>query len=257
MTMRSLAIAFCGLLLLHGGAEGLVGGAPLATGEIARSVIGIVGPHGFFCTATAIANDLVLTAGHCMRPGPNYKVAYRAKSGSREFFDIAVWQRPPQFTEVAKKRVTADLAILKLTSPLPGDIGIAALGLKAPSIWPGDHFTVIGGGVAVKGLRETGINRVADLVATAPFTSLQVRLVDPSGNPVTIGACFGDSGSPVFQTQPDGTKIIAVVSWAGSNTKMRDCGGVTGATLLSPYRPWIEDTVNKLDGASRDHPAQN
>src|SRR5215469_11428601 len=81
--LRSLAIAISSLLLLYGRAEGLVGGAPLATGEMARSVIGIIGPHDFFCTATAIASDLVLTAGHCMRPGPDYKVQYRDNAGSR------------------------------------------------------------------------------------------------------------------------------------------------------------------------------
>jgi hypothetical protein len=229
----------------------------LATGEIARSVIGIVGPNDFFCTATAIAQNLVLTAGHCMRPGPNYKVQYKGNNGSRSFFDIAEWQRPPQFDQPPKKRATADLALLKLASPLPADVGVAVLGLHAPPIWPGDHFTVIGGGVALKGLRETGINRVANLVATGPFTDLQIRLIDPSGHQVAIGACFGDSGSPVFQTQTDGTKVIAVVSWTGSNTKIKGCGGVTGATLLSPYRQWIEQTVSKLGGVSGNGAAPN
>jgi len=235
----------------------LVGGAPLAAGEIARSVIGIVGPNDFFCTATAIAHNLVLTAGHCMRPGPQYKVQYKDKDGSRGFSDIVEWQRPPQFDGPPKKRAIADLALLKLASPLPADVGVAVLDLNAPPIWPGDHFTVIGGGVALKGLRETGINRVADLVATGPFTDLQLLLVDSSGNHVAIGACFGDSGSPVFQTQADSTKVIAVVSWTGGNTKIKGCGSVTGATLLSPYRQWIEQTVIKLGGTSGIDPSPN
>jgi Trypsin len=250
IAVKLSAIVLSSLLLLYGRAQGLVGGAPLATGEIARSVIGIAGPNDFFCTATAIARDLVLTAGHCMRPGPQYKVQYIGKDGSRSFFDIVEWQRPAEFRASPKKRATADLALLKLASPLPADIGIAVLGLNGLPIWPGDHFTVIGGGVALKGLRETGVNRIADLVATGPFTDLQLLLIDPSGNQVAAGACFGDSGSPVFQTQTDGTKVIAVVSWTGSNTKIKDCGGVTGATLLSPYRQWIEQAVGKLGDAS-------
>jgi hypothetical protein len=249
IVMKPLAIGLFCLLLLHSRAQGLVGGAPLATGEIARSVIGIVGPNEFFCTATAIANNLVLTAGHCMRSGPQYKVQYKDENGTRSFVDIAEWQRPPEFNVTTKKSVTADLAVVKLARPLPDDVGVAALGLNAQAIWPGDHFKVIGGGVALKGLRETGVNRIADLVATGPFTDLQIRLIDPSGNQNTIGACFGDSGSPVFQSQAGATKVIAVVSWAGSNTKIMGCGGVTGATLLSPYRQWIENTVSKLGGS--------
>jgi secreted trypsin-like serine protease len=107
---------------------------------------------------------------------------------------------------------------------------------------------VIGGGVALKGLHETGINRVAVLVATGPYTDLQIRLIDTSGQQITIGACGGDSGSPVFQTKSDGTKVIGVVSWAAGPNKTKGCGGITGATPLSPYRQWIEETVTKLGG---------
>jgi secreted trypsin-like serine protease len=107
---------------------------------------------------------------------------------------------------------------------------------------------VIGGGITLKGLHETGINRVAVLVATGPYTDLQIRLIDTSGQQTTIGACGGDSGSPVFQTKSDGTKVIGVVSWSAGPNKTKGCGGITGATPLSPYRQWIEETVTKLGG---------
>ena len=247
MTMKPAAVAFCGLLLLASPAAGLVGGAQLATGDIARSVVGIVGPRNSFCTATAIAHDLLLTAGHCVQPGTHYKVQYRDTNGLRKFSDISDWERPPQFI-VRVNGSTADLALLKLANSLPADIGVAVLGLEKRPIWPGDRFTVIGEGVALKGLHETGTNRVATLVATGPYTDLQIRLIDSSGRQVTIGACAGDSGSPVFQTQADGTKVIGVVSWAAGPYKLKGCGGVTGATPLSPYRQWIEETISKLAG---------
>lgn len=247
MTMKPAAVAFCGLLLLASPAAGLVGGAQLATGDIARSVVGIVGPRNSFCTATAIAHDLLLTAGHCVQPGTHYKVQYRDTNGLRKFSDISDWERPPQFI-VRVNGSTADLALLKLANSLPADIGVAVLGLEKRPIWPGDRFTVIGEGVALKGLHETGTNRVATLVATGPYTDLQIRLIDSSGRQVTIGACAGNSGSPVFQTQADGTKVIGVVSWAAGPYKLKGCGGVTGATPLSPYRQWIEETISKLAG---------
>jgi Trypsin len=254
--MTVMAIAICGLLLLNGRAQGLVGGAPLATGDIARSVVGIVGPHGFFCTATAIAHNIVLTAGHCARPGADYKVQYKDNNGLRAFFDIIDWERPPQFLIRSAPPPIADLALLKLATPLPADIGVAILELHQRPIWPGDRFTVIGGGVAIKGLHETGTNRVATLAATGPYSALQIRLVDSSGKPITMGACFGDSGSPVFETT-DGAKVIGVVSWASSPTKSKGCGGTTGATLLSPYRQWIEETVIKLGGIPKNDAAPN
>jgi hypothetical protein len=250
MAMKSMAIAFCSLLLIDGRALGLVGDAQLATGDIARSVVGIVGIVGSshsFCTATAIARNLLLTAGHCVRPGTHYKVQYKDTNGLRQFSDIVEWERPPQFI-MRTSAPPADLALLKLANPLPADIGVAMLGLNQPPIWPGDRFTVIGGGVTLKGLHETGINRVAVLVATGPYTDLQIRLIDTSGQQTTIGACGGDSGSPVFQTKSDGTKVIGVVSWSAGPNKTKGCGGITGATPLSPYRQWIEETVTKLGG---------
>ncbi len=149
----------------------------------------------------------------------------------------------------------ADLAILKLADTLPADIAVAVLGLQQLQVWPGDRFTVIGGGVTLKGLHETGFNRVADFVATGPYVNWQIRLIDPAGNRMTVGACAGDSGAPVFKTQADGTKIIGVVSWAAGPNRTKGCGGVTGVTPLSPYRQWIEETVSKLGGVLADHVA--
>jgi hypothetical protein len=256
MAMKPMAIALCGLLLLASRAQGLVGGAPLATEDIARSVIGIVGPNSFFCTATAIAHNFVLTAGHCVRSGPNYKVQYKDTNGLREFADIVDWERPPQFI-LRANGANADIAILKLANSLPDYVGVATLGLSPVQIWPGDRFTVIGGGVALKGLHETGINRVVALAAAAPYSDLQIRLVDPSGNQAPIGACFGDSGAPVFQTRKDGTKVIGVVSWTGTPDKIKGCGSTTGATPLSPYRQWIQETVSKLGGILGNAAAPN
>ena len=34
----------------------------------------LVGSRGNFCTGTAIARDLVLTAAHCVLPGADYKL---------------------------------------------------------------------------------------------------------------------------------------------------------------------------------------
>ena len=62
--------------------------------------------------------------------------------------------------------------------------------------------------------------------------------------------CAGDSGLPVFQTLTDGAKVIGVVSWVAGPNKTKDCGGIPGATSLSPYRQWIEETVSKLGGTS-------
>ena len=250
MVTKTVAVAFCGFLLLNNRAHALID-AELASGDIARAVVGIVGPHNSFCTATAIAHDMLLTAAHCVQPGSPYKGQYKDATGLRQFSDAVDAERAPQYKPgTPTSPPLADLALLKLATPLPSNVGIASLALSGPSVWPGDRFTVIGGGIPFRGLHETGINREAALVAAGPYTSLQIRLVDPSAKEAESGACFGDSGSPVFQVQPNSAKVVGVVSWATGPNKTKGCGGMTGATPLLPYRQWIEGTMTKFGSSS-------
>jgi Trypsin len=231
-------------------ARALVGGAPLATQEIARSVVGVVGPRNFFCTATVITRDLLLTAGHCVQPGTSYRAQFKDADGVRQFTDVTTIERPPQF-KIGGTGITtkADLGLVKVVQPFPPNIESAAVGLVSPPVWPGDRFLVIGGGIPFRGLHETGINRSAILVATGPYLPLQMLLIDSSGK--DIGACSGDSGSPVFEPKNEAAKLIGVVSWSGGPHNTKGCGGLTGATPLAPYRAWIEGTIGQLDSDNK------
>lgn len=248
MAQKPFAIALCCLLLLVDRAQGIVGGTQLPGNELGRSVVGILGSPNSFCTATAIARDLLLTAGHCVQPGGDYKVQYKNGIGSKIVSAIVDFARPPQFNlqGMPKTAPTADLALLKLADQLPSNVEVAVLGLDPASIWPGDAFTVIGEGITLSGHHKTGTKRVATLVLAGPYTAFQIRLIDASGMKITTGACAGNSGSPVFQAQTEGTKVIAVVSWAAGPHGTKGCGGATGATLLAPYRQWIEETMKTL-----------
>ena len=240
--MRFFVTAFCCLLVVASQAHAIVGGAPVATDGLARTVVGIVGPGDRFCTATAVARNLLLTAGHCVEPSGNQKTRYRDAKHEWQFVTVAEVQRHPQFN-IQPRSVTADIALVKLANSLPVSVEVAELGLQQRPIWPGDRFTVIGGGVSVRGNHQTGFNRIATLVVAGPYSLLQVRLIDPSGK---VGACYGDSGAPVFQAVDRHAQLIAVVSWAGASNGRKGCGEQTGATLLSPYREWIIQTMDKL-----------
>jgi hypothetical protein len=193
-----------------------------------------------------ITRDLLLTAGHCVQPGTSYRVQFKDADGVQQFSAVATIERPPQFkTGLPGITTSADLGLVKAIQPFPPNIGRAALGLASPPVWPGDLVLVIGGGIPFRGLRETGINRSALLVATGPYLPLRMLLIDPLGK--DVGACSGDSGSPVFEIKNEGAKVVGVVSWAGGPGNTKGCGGITGATPLAPYRAWIEEMIRKLD----------
>src|SRR5215216_6340908 len=93
--LRRAAILLAGLLT-RSPAAAMVGGAPPASGPIARHVVLIVGSRGNSCTGVAIARDLVLTVAHCVLPGANYKLV-DYDPARRLLKDVRIVVLHPQF----------------------------------------------------------------------------------------------------------------------------------------------------------------
>jgi hypothetical protein len=222
-------------------AAAMVGGAAPA-GDVGRSVVLIVGSHGTSCTGVALARDLVLTAAHCLLPGADYKLVAFDDARRPTLQDIATIARHPEFdpAAVARHRVSADVALLKPSAPLP-----QAPAILAPTVSPvavGDRLVVAGYGLSKPGDgRSGGTVRAATLTVTGRPGTLQVRLVDPQtkGERAGLGACTGDSGAPVFRRSGDRLAVIGVVSWSTGPKLAEGCGGLTGMTPLTRYRAWI------------------
>jgi secreted trypsin-like serine protease len=224
----------------------ITGNAPVALMQ-GRHAVMIVGSGGTFCTGAAIARDLVLTAGHCIAPGTNYKLVEFDVARRPTLLDVSKAVRHPQFdmASLLGHRATADVALLKLAKPLPADILPATLDRADRRQQPGDRFTVTGYGLAVRGDGKTGGTlRAAQLVATGKPGNLQIRLVDPAtiGTKPGMGACTGDSGAPVYE----GTALVGVVSWSTGPNMTAGCGGLTGVTPITLYRRWIEQEAARL-----------
>ena len=114
----------------------------------------ILGSYGTVCTATAIGRDLLLTAAHCVQPGADYKLMGNKPGEKPDLKDISRIERHPQFDlkRLFAHLATADVALLKLTEPLPARIPPARLA--------GDAETVV--------LRPTVNSNLADPVSRLP-----------------------------------------------------------------------------------------
>jgi secreted trypsin-like serine protease len=232
-------------------AWGITGNAPVALKQ-GRNAVMITGSGGTFCTGTAIARDLVLTAAHCVLPGADYKLVEFSAARKPMLLDVRQIARHPNFNlqTLLGHRATADVALLKLAAPLPPDIQPAVLGSSDRKPEAGDRYIVTGYGLAERGDGKTGGTlRTTQLVATGNPGNLQIRLVDPAtGNKVRgMGACTGDSGAPVYE----GTILTGIVSWSTGPNMSTGCGGLTGVTPLTLYRKWIEGTAQELGSALR------
>jgi hypothetical protein len=244
-------LAVLGICIAPQVALAIVGGAPPAETTIARHVVLLVGSRGTSCTGVAIARDLVLTAGHCVLPGADYKLMEFDAARNPQLRDIATIARHPQFelATLLAHRATADVALLKLATPLPQAFAPAPLAAADRAVAAGDPFVVAGYGLATRGDGSSGGTvRAATLVATGQPGTLQVRLFDPKtkGDAAGLGACTGDSGAPVFDTSGGRLAVIGVVSWSTGPKLSAGCGGLTGVTPLVRYRAWIMETAAKL-----------
>jgi len=232
-------------------AVAIVGGAQAPNGGAERHIVMIISTRGSLCTGTAIARDLVLTGGHCVAPAASYRVLLADKKPpGLEVKNIVIHPRySPK--DYASGRVTADVALIKLASPLPHEVQPAPLATPTP-VAPGDRFVIAGYGTTAYGT-ENGIGspRAAALIATGKPGNLQIRLVDPAGGGerAGLGGCTGDSGGPAFVEKNGQFAVIGVISWSTGPRLSEGCGGMTGITPLSLYRSWVIDAATKSGSA--------
>jgi hypothetical protein len=235
------------LSLIAHPAAAIVGGGGAAAENIARAVVTIIGSRGSFCTGSVITQDLVLTAAHCVLPGADYKVILPGETPPR-LLDIRRIASHPQFNVAAilAHRASADVALLRLASPLPAAKAPAPLGAPAIPIAVGSRLAIAGVGVTRRGDGKSGGTiRAADLAVTGKPGTLQIRLADPltANTREGLGACTGDSGAPAFEMQGGRAVIVGVVSWSTGANNTDGCGGLTGVTPLTLYRDWILRTA--------------
>lgn len=247
MIRPALTASLC-LFASMASAVAMVGGAAPA-GEAGRAVVLLVGSRGQSCTGVALARDLVLTAGHCVLPGSDYKLVEFDTAHTPTLKDISSIARHPGFdvNAVLRHRVTADVALLKTAAPIGNSAAVLAPAGGAVAV--GDRFTVIGYGLATPGDgRSGGVARTATLVATGQPGTLQIRLVDPAtkGQRAGLGACTGDSGAPVFRDVGGRLVVVGVVSWSTGPNNAAGCGGLTGVTPLARYRGWVVEQARKM-----------
>lgn len=234
--MRAL-LSVIAVLFSCAAAQAVTGNA----GAPPRAIVMITGARQSVCTGTAIARDLVLTAAHCMRLS-GYRVV-TANGGTHAVAEIAIH---PRFDAAAydRNRATADVALIKLASPLGNEVAVAPL-YEGGTPGVGTRMTIAGFGITAAGTdRGLGTPRGASLVVTGQPGSLQIRLFDPETRNASagLGACTGDSGGPAYL----GNAVAGIVSWTTGPGNSAGCGGLTGLTPLTLYRSWIVEQARRM-----------
>lgn len=195
-----------------------------------------------FCTASVIAQDVILTAAHCVADISETRAFFRTDSGKLVFIDVSAIAINPGFRRNAgrKRSLSIDLALLRLSAPLPDSFKPLEISTSA-TVAAGQAFRLLGFGRASETRSGTsGILRQGTVVARGPKSPLLLWLVDPAET--GLGGCTGDSGGPVLSL--DRPLLIAVAIRALGFGGYA-CGAMTEAVLIAPQLPWLRQTLQK------------
>ncbi len=212
-------------------------GADLADRTVQRYTIAIGSAKGR-CTGVVLAQNIVLTAAHCIVPGEKLWVGDSVEAGSQSLAPVrlsAVDETVPHPLWNRRDSGSPDLAILRLATPLP-DRFIPAT-LSSRHLAEGDNLIAAGYGKASgEESRSPLVLRMVLLRVTNAFRGWAILAATGEDR---AGGAPGDSGGPLFSYRGMHTLVGLIVSISDKRTR---------AVSLAAYYGWIKETQEKLSG---------
>ena len=224
----------------------LVGGAP--DKKFADRVVMVLtrgGGESGFCSALVLNSRTLLTAAHCLRPTRDMAIHYRDASGTPVVIPVeAAVAHPLYRPDAIRERLKSiDVALIRTASPLEARFGGAALASgDGPAV--GERVIMSGYGATRDGdWKSAGELRSVTLAVREPASKVLIWAEEPDGG--VAGACWGDSGAPIWSV--DGAAAVAIATWA-QGSHGRGCGELTQGPRLAPLKGWIEKTERGFGG---------
>ncbi|HUT99984.1 MAG TPA: trypsin-like serine protease [Myxococcota bacterium] len=200
--------------------------------------------HQYFCSATLIAADVVMTAGHCLdgQSASNVDIFFGsdAYSGVGTYVHTSELAVHPNYDGY---NILNDISLARLSSAAPsGVVPIphlpASLGLTSSDEGKTVEFSGFG-------LTEDGtdgdklhVNGVIDTVCGGSGSCGNVVPHAFGYNQASGGPCSGDSGGPAFILR-SGTEYVAGVTSYGD----QNCTQFGVSTTASEFASWIENFI--------------
>ena len=208
------------LLLYCGSAQAFVG-ADIADRTVERYTVAVVTAKGL-CSGVVLAQNIVLTAAHCVRADPNVQVHGNPV--------IETVLHPLYGSADAR---AADLAILKLANPLPHRFIPAVVNPRSLS----KGIDLIAAGYGHSSIKDHLAGTALRMVVLRVFDTGKDWVALVSARIESSGAGPGDSGSPVYAYRGMYSVVALIVGGSGEHII---------AVALAGHYPWIMDTVQRL-----------
>lgn len=230
---------------------------PIASAPFA---VQLVAGGDTFCSGSLVRPRVVLTAAHCLTGARRVTVfvgrqdtqgtdGVEIRAVSRAYDRRVVGRRG---TTSAGLAVSSDVGLLELSRDVTEVAPIALGGPEhAPLVAAGSRLTVSGWGVlgSNDAARQSSASRTlrSAIAPVRSATYCRGRLRAPSRGVLCVGrlkrpvpgACYGDSGGPLYATTPTGAVQVGVVS----SSPVANCGRDTtfyARVQAGPGRSWID-----------------
>lgn len=217
------------------------------THPLAKVTVGVYDiVSGMICTGTLVADDVVLTAAHCIGSDPEkmriiFDTEFTPNSPTRKIKQIEI----SRYWEANRQAPvdTGDLALIQMSEPAPADYFTAKFLLSAKTLRRFSTSTVLGYGVT--GTTEhsgAGRLRLAEIpFADFEYGSTEVKMDQTKG----FGVCHGDSGGPAFISINNQFFLWGVIS-RGVEDPQDQCDRYAVFTNIIVYRSWIIETLQNF-----------
>jgi len=227
--MKSVALLMLPFLLC-----GLVG-ADLADRTVQRYTVVVASAKGR-CSGVVLAQDIVLTAAHCVEAASKLQVGGNIGGGYQALSPLALSPvietvRHPLYRPADAG--SPDLAILKLAKPLP-DRFIPAV-VNPRGLAAGEDLIAAGYGKSAANDARAAIVLRMVLLRVSDTIRGWVTLVSVGED--ASGGAPGDSGGPVFAYRGMHSLVALMVGVSQGRTK---------AVALAAHYSWIKETIEKL-----------
>jgi secreted trypsin-like serine protease len=235
------------------GGEFVTSSDPVA--QVTVMIYGRGGSAGdFICSGTIIAEDVILTAAHCLgKQGDDPLTVVFGTSLSRpknSFIKVKKQIRPHNYQ--ANLRDDADfnmndIALLLLQKPIPNGYKVAKILPDASAIRDGAEVLLAGYGIDMPSVPrgmdggDGTLRKVTQEITDANYSRTEV-LISVRGK----GSCDGDSGGPAFIQRDGQLYLFGVVSRTTVNFDDRDdmsCSTDMVYTNVLAAESWINSTM--------------
>jgi secreted trypsin-like serine protease len=249
LILKMFVLALCTPLSFASANSSIIGGTTVDANDwIAHTVVAFVSTNSqsqALCTASLVADDLAITAAHCIVDDPSapksiYTLIFSTNIKNAQatlLRQIDKVEIPSEWNPGAQPdKNTSDVALVHFTGGLP-------TGYVYSDLLPFDQTLSAGQSVELAGY---GISDATANTGAGILRKTTVTVLDPHYSPSEIsfdqskggGACHGDSGGPAYFVIDNHPYLFGITSRGGGN-----CDQDVVYTEIAAYQAWFTSAV--------------